>query len=218
MSHSTNTAHAAAPAASHGTVVVEIAGLDVTLPVKFIAGHVLTEKQALALDAAYQRQFTNNQNANAKSRKDAFDAAKTDEERAAKRPLTVAEIAALYTDYEPSVGGTPRQSVMEKIRHEAAWRFWSNMVTEHNQSVADGGEPVIVRAGKKAVTLGFKAVKEGDKVVTTAAEQKEAFCARLLTIGDYSAGIQEHIDAITAERGSKTTPAADATVSSADLI
>ena len=60
------------------TVTIEIAGLQVTLPVKFGTGHVLTETQAKVLDAAYQRQFTNNQNALAKSRADALAKATTD--------------------------------------------------------------------------------------------------------------------------------------------
>ena len=63
------TENGAAPSAqSAATVTIEIAGNDVTLPVKFAPGHVLTDAQAKVLDAAYQRQFTNNQNAMAKSR------------------------------------------------------------------------------------------------------------------------------------------------------
>ena len=120
-----NVEHATEPKAeSLGNVTIEIAGLEVTLPVKFAPGHTLTENQAKVLDAAYQRQFTNNQNASAKSRAEAHVKATTDAERAAKAPLTAAEIAALYTDYEPSVGGTPRQSTMEKLRQDAAWRAW----------------------------------------------------------------------------------------------
>src|SRR5580692_4416489 len=95
----------AATPASLGTVTIEIAGMELTLPVKFGPGHVLTENQAKVLDAAYQRQFTNNENAMAKSRAEALEKAKTDEERAAKAPLTASAIAALYTAYEPSVGG-----------------------------------------------------------------------------------------------------------------
>jgi hypothetical protein len=94
------------------TVTIEIAGLQVTLPVKFAPGHVLTENQAKVLDAAYQRQFTNNQNASAKGREEALKKATTDAERSAKAPLSAADIAKLYADYEPSVGGTTRQSTM----------------------------------------------------------------------------------------------------------
>ena len=194
-----------------GSVQIEIAGLEVTLPVKFAIGHVLTENQAKVLDAAYQRQFTNNQNASAKSRAEAFAKATTDAERNAKTPLTAAEIAALYSDYEPSVGGTPRQSTMEKLRSDAAWRAWVAMVTEHNDSVAKGGSPVIAKAGNKPVQL-----PSGKGAV----EKREAMSAMLLTLPAYAARIQVQLDAILAERGTKKPEVAADTVvaSGSDLL
>jgi hypothetical protein len=177
-----------------GTVTIEIAGMDLTLPVKFGPGHVLTENQAKVLDAAYQRQFTNNQNAMAKSRAEALTKATTDAERTAKAPLTATQLAELYSTYEPSVGGTPRQSAMEKIKSDGAWRFWTAYVGEHNKSVVNGGEPVIVKAGKSVVALPSG---------KGAQEKREALIARLLTLPAYADRIQARIDEILAERGSK---------------
>jgi len=199
-----------------GNVTIEIAGLEVTLPVKFAPGHVLTENQAKVLDAAYQRQFTNNQNAMAKSRATALENAKTDAEKATAQAkidamTTAGAIAALYADYEPSVGGTPRQSTMEKLRSDAAWRFWVGLVTQHNEHVAAGKTPVIIKAGAKPVQL-----PSGKGAV----EKREAMSAALLALPQYAAGIQAQLDAILAERGTKApAPAADTVVASgADLL
>jgi hypothetical protein len=192
------------------TVTIEIAGLQVTLPVKFRPGHVLSDNQAKVLDAAYQRQFTNNQNASAKSRAEALAKATTDAERAAKTPLTVAEIAALYTDYEPSVGGGPRLGSMEKMRHDATWRAWVALVTEHNDSIKAGGEPVITRAGKAGVKVGFAIPSAKTKEETEEAfkERREAaqaartsFIEKMLGMPQYADRIQTQLDSILAERG-----------------
>lgn len=194
-----------------GHLTVEIAGLEVSLPVKFAAGMTLTENQAKVLDAAYQRQFTNNQNAMAKGRAEALAKATTDAEKAAKAPLTAAQIAALYTDYEPSVGGTPRQSTMERLRSDAAWRAWVAMVTEHNTAVAAGEAPVIVKAGAKPVELPSG---------KGAPEKRDAMAAALLARPEYAERIQVQLDAILAERGTKKPTAAADTmaVSGADLL
>ena len=195
---------AAAQSPIGAVVTIEIAGLEVTVPVRFAAGHVLTENQAKVLDAAYQRQFTNNQNAMAKARAEALGKATTDAERAAKAPLTATQLAALYTDYEPSIGGTPRQSQMEVIRQQAAWRFWTGHVAAHNKSVAAGGPPVIVKAGQKPVApLTPKRGPDG-KVIATVGDQRDAMTARLLAMPEYADRIQVQVDAILAERGSKT--------------
>lgn len=182
--------------------VIEINDVEVSVPVKFHTGHVLTENQAKVIQAAYERQFTNNQNALAKSRADGKNTT----------PQPDANMLALmFVDYEPSVGGTPRQSTMEKLRNDAAWRFWVAMVTEHNDNVASGKEPVIVKAGAKPVQL-----PSGKGAV----EKREAMSAALLALPQYAAGIQVQLDAIIAERGTKApAPAADTVVASgADLL
>jgi hypothetical protein len=214
--HSAHTAPATAPQAngedtSKAVVTLTIAEQEVTLPVKFVAGMTITENQAKVLDAAYQRQFTNNQNALFAALSKKLEAAKTDAEKAAVTFPTASVLAERYQDYEPNVGGTPRQSVMEKLRSDAAWRFWSAHVKAHNDAVAAGNEPVIVKAGKKAVQLPSG---------KGAAEKREAMSAALLAAPQYADRIQEHLDAIMAERGSKRTETATAEVaaSGADLI
>ena len=75
------------------TVRIEVAGFVVQVPRRFYAGSALTEAQAKVLNAAYIRQFRNNQNANAEAR--------------AKRgepPLTQKELQDIWRGYEPAVG------------------------------------------------------------------------------------------------------------------
>lgn len=203
----------AAEASAPQTVTIEIAGLQVTLPVKFLPGHVLSDNQAKVLDAAYQRQFTNNQNANAKSKVDALvklgDKA-SDADRAKYAALTVAEIAALYPDYEPSVGGGPRLGSMEKMRHDATWSAWVALVTEHNSAIQAGGEAVITKAGKASVKVGYiiPSSKTKDETEEAFAERKTAaqnartaFIERMLGMPAYVDRIQQQLDRILAERG-----------------
>lgn len=198
------------PAQSSATVTIEIAGQDVTLPVKFTPGHVLTDSQAKVLDAAYQRQFTNNQNAMAKSRTENLAKATSDDDRAKYAPLSATALASLYTAYEPSIGGS-RMGSMDKIRADAAWRMWTAMVTAHNTSVMNGNAPVIVKAGTKQVQLPSG---------KGAAEKREALTTSLLALPAYAERIQVKIDEIMAERGArKETPAAaEAVVSGDDLF
>lgn len=216
------------------TVTLEIAGQDVTLPVKFGPGHVLTDNQAKVLDAAYQRQFTNNQNAGFKARQEALAKATTAEDRAkaqeALDKFTAAYLASLYTDYEPSIGGT-RIGSMEKIRQDAAWRMWTARIKAHNDNVeAHGGPvaaqqsadyaPVIEKAGTNLVP-GLKPKRDANgKVTVTVQEQRDSLVSRLLTMPDYADAIQEQVDIILAERGaSKADKTASAnTVDVADLI
>lgn len=183
---------------SNGTVTIEIAGMEVTLPVRFSAGQIITENQAKVLDAAYQRQFTNNQNALAKAR--------TDGSNKTAQP-DADGLAALYQDYEPSIGGS-RTGSMEKNRQEAAWRFWTAHVKDHNDSIQRGGEPVIVKAGKQAVALprNTKEVPARDNLV-----------ASLLAHPDYQDRIQTYLDMILAEKG-KGAATATAQVSATDLL
>ena len=206
----TNRATENGAAQSAATVTIEIAGTDVTLPVKFGPGHTLTDSQAKVLDAAYQRQFANNQNAMAKSRAENLTKATTDADRAKYAALSATQLAALYADYEPSVGGS-RMGSMDKIRNDAAWRMWTALVTEHNTSVMNGNSPVIVKAGTKQVQLPSG---------KGAAEKREALTTALLGLPAYADRIQVQIDAIMAERGARkdAPPAAEAVISGDDLL
>lgn len=208
-----------------GTATLSIDNLSVTVPVKFAAGHALTVNQARILDAAYQRQFVNNQTANAKARAEKYAKATTEAERATFAPLTAEQIAALYTDYEPAVGGAPRMGQIEKMRQDAAWRAWVAMVSEHNKSIAAGGPAVIERAGNKPVALDRAPAKTKDMSedahkagVEAFVERKAAFLARFASLPQYAERIQIQLDAIEAERGAKKAAApAPETVSGFDL-
>ena len=191
-------------AAPTGTVEIEIAGLQVTLPVKFVAGMVLTDNQAKVLDAAYQRQFTNNQNALAKARADKLAKATTDEDKAKHAALSATALAALYTDYEPSVGG---RNGLETLRKEAAWKALLKMVAEHNEAVRTGGAPVMVKAGKSIVTI--------------AKGTKDASVQNMLAKPEYAERVQIELDALLAEREAnkgETAKEGEKTVSAADLF
>lgn len=201
-----------------GTVTIEIAGLDVTLPVKFLGGHVLSDSQAKVLDAAYQRQFTNNQNAMAKARAEALTKATDDAGKAKYAALSASKLSELYNDYEPNVGGT-RMGSMEKIRNDATWRMWTGKINSHNTSVKSGGEPVIARAGKNQIPPLKPKRDANGKVTTTVQEQRDSLIARLLEMPDYAEAIQEQVDAIMAEKGRVTeTVPAEATVSMDSLF
>ena len=240
------TAHTAAPAAQDAppaaTATIEIAEISVTIPLKFSPGHVLTENQAKILDAAYQRQFVNNQNANAKARAEKLAKATTDAEKAAAAPLTAADYAKLYENYEPTVGGAPRMGNVEKMRQDAAWRMWVALVGEHNKAVASGGTAVIAKAVSKAdgkpvpvalmrapTKAEVKAANAGateealETAYKTAQEEfagaKAVFLGRILSMPEYAERVQIQLDAIMAERGEKKPAAkAEMVVASADVL
>ena len=209
------------------SVVVKIADLDVTLPLKFTAGHALTDTQAKILDAAYQRQFTNNQNAMAKARAEKLAKAIAANDAAAvlvSQPLTADAISALYTNYEPQVGGGPRLSSMEKIRLDAAWRAYVKAVKEHNadlqivdgKAVGGGDNPVFLKARGKVVTqmsAPRKAKDVSEEAHKTALEeyqaQRSAFLNKMLSMPEYADRIQTELDSIMAERGKAEDTAAD---------
>lgn len=196
--------------ATSAMIAVEIASLQVNLPVKFTTGHVLTDNEAKTLDAAYVRQFTNNQNALAKARAEKFAAATTDADKAAAAPLTADQLAALYTDYAPQVGGGPRMGSLERLRHDAGWKAWTKVVAEHNKSIGGGGEPVIAKAGKAPVLVGpqrtaFPAGAEGTASYKAARKEwddtgKDVFIGRLLTTPWMADRITAEYNTMVAER------------------
>ena len=210
-----------------GFVTIEIAGLNVQLPIKFGPGHVLTEAQAKVLDAAYQRQFTNNQNAMGKARGENFAKATTDAERLKYAPLSATALAALYADYEPSVGGT-RTSSLEKMRLEAAWRVWVEMVEAHNASVKDGTPPVFAKRAGRNVPLPSTAIlvtdetgkpimgTDGKQQKVTLQEQRDNLANGLLARPEFADRIQAMLDKVQAEKG-KGKDKADATESVASV-
>lgn len=209
------TAHeeTAATSVAPATVTIEIADQEVTLPVKFVSGHVLTETQARILDAAYQRQFTNNQNAQAKARKEK-----------GKPALSATELAALYVDYEPSVGVHAGGTGLTKLRDEMAWRFWTSLVAEHNAAVAAGGAPVIVKAGAKQIALASRPRKTKDVEEATHAAALKAFddnraasIARLHAHSEYGPKIAAMVEAELAARKAESAATAPKEALAADL-
>lgn len=190
------------------TVTIEIADMQVTLPVKFSPGMVLTDAQARILQAAYERQFTNNENALAKSR--------TEGKNKTPQP-TAEELALKFSTYEPNVGGT-RIGSMEKIRNDAAWRMWSGLVAQHNASILRGGEPVIAKAGKSAVPALKPSRGPDGRVTITVQEKRDSMVARILTMPEYADKVQAEIDAILAEKGKGTEVANSASTVEVDSL
>lgn len=123
------------------TTTLTIGDVVVELPIRFAAGHTLSENEAKVLDAAYQRQFSNNQNAAAKSRREKGEPA-----------LTAAELASLYATYEPSIGGR-RAADPDKLRNEIADRAWADLIADHNADVKAGGPGVLPKSAGKPVVL-----------------------------------------------------------------
>jgi hypothetical protein len=205
-----------APAPS-GTMTCELKSdkdtviLAFDVPRKWTAGMVNTEHSALIIDTSNLRQFTNNQTANAKARAKRFAEAKTDAERAANVPLTAADYVALWAEYDgPAIGDMQRLGTMEKLRQDATWSAWVALVTEHNDSIAKGGEPVIAKAGKAAVPVGYsipsaKKKDESDedfKARREAAQaNRTAFIERMLSMPAYADRIQVQLDRLLAEKG-----------------
>src|SRR6266849_4944923 len=101
------------------TVTVTIAGIDVALPVKFSTGHILSDAEAKVIDAAYRRQFANNQNAAFASweKKAKEWDAKPEGERPVN-PCTESKMQEVYVSYVPQVGQS-QQTALEKMRIEA---------------------------------------------------------------------------------------------------
>ncbi len=220
--------HTSARAVPH--VTIEVAGHEISVPVRFHTGHVLTEDEAKLLDAYYRRQFANNLNGNAKNRVERLAKAETDEDRAANAPYTGQELADMYVDYVPGQRGSGVDQ-MQKIREEEAFGFWSDRVAAHNKAISAGKPPVIAKAGNTLVRL-LKADapktqtfnKAHGKPYVTAedvAEWKAATVAALLASKEYAGAIQRRIDnRVAAMESAKLAEVADTevTVSSTDLI
>jgi hypothetical protein len=187
-----------------GTVDLEIAGLEVTLPVRFAEGMVLTANQAKVLDAAYQRQFTNNQNAMAKAITDG---------KSKKDLASAAELAERYTTYEPAVGGS-RIGSLEKLRNDAGWCVWVDMVALHNAAIEAGETSPVFKS--QTLKIAIPRRKIGDQTVEMYRDAQTA-----TVLGAKSAKVQERvqrmIDVLTAEReAAKTATAGTVVMASAD--
>ena len=186
-----------------------IATFDV--PRKWTAGMVNTEHSALIIDTSNLRQFTNNQTANAKARAKRYAEAKTDAERAANAPLAAADYQALWAEYEgPAIGDMQRLGSAERMRLEAGWSAWVDTVTKHNAAVAAGEEPVIAKAGRAGVKVGYsipsaKTKGESDEAFKERREAAQvgrtAFIEKVLATPAWAERVQIQLDRLAAERG-----------------
>lgn len=206
MNTTANTAQASAPAnAAYGTSPLKLDGHELNLPNKFGPGMTLDDAAAAIINAFYARQFRNNQEANAKARAERLAKAKTDAERAANAPLTATALSDIWATYAPTVGDTPRADAMEKMANDAAWRYWSGMITAHNKSVDAGTAPVFPE-------------RPGVKLAMPVKEKKDAHIAGLRKSARHADGIQATLDAMIAERTSKKATTKAETAASDDLI
>jgi hypothetical protein len=227
-------AHAGAPAAAAPestaarTVPAEFTGGVIAhLPVRFHAGQVLDDNTAEILQTAVVRQYINNVNANIKNRAERYAKATNDAGRAANAPLTPEEIAADFSNYLPNVGGGARGSTMERLKAEAAWQAWVDVVAEHNAAVVKPhGEPVIIKAGKRIVHTtpqrGDFSNEADHKAALKAWREagKAAFVTQLQTVPWMAERIQAALDALLRKReADKTAPASTTpSVNGMDLL
>ncbi len=175
---------------------LEIAGITVELPVRFTAGHVLTDNEAKTLDAAYRRQFRNNQDANAKAR-----AAKNE------APLTADELVKLYLDYQPAVEREGNGNAVSDL-DRAAWDAWLAAIIEHNASIESGGKPVL----KSNVVIQLPKAPRKTKGTDDAAHEKAVaefnaykagIVAKLQATPAYAERIKHHLALNAAMAGKK---------------
>lgn len=200
----------------------QMGDLTVALPRRYTAGYVLAnDSEGMILDMAIVRQFTNNMNANAKARAERLAAAEKagDEAKiAANQPYTAEEVAALFADYKPNVGGAPRESAVQKLRYEAAWRVWVEVVNGHNKLI-DAGQPGILKSPARVQLIspprkGFNlegtacSAEDHETALEEFASMKRAFLDQILAHADYAERVQKTMDQITAERAKKAPTAA----------
>lgn len=196
---------AKAPAADLGVTKVTIATLDVDLPNKFGTGHILSDVEAKVLDAAFRRQFANNQNAAFKAWEDkvkAYDAldaagkAKAGERPA--NPCTDAHMLELYATYVPSVGAAG-QTQAEKNKYNAGLRAVAELFEEHNALLAAKKPGFLGNA-----PIGFmKTNTKGGVTADAVQAHKDAWVAKILASEKQADRVQRHLDAIIAEQGAK---------------
>jgi hypothetical protein len=189
-----------------GFATIEIDGMDVSVPRKFAAGMVLTDTQAKILDAAYQRQFVNNQNAMAKGRSDRRAAGKDTAENA---PWTAEQYVEAYATYEPNVG-RERMGGIEKLRRDAARTAFTKLANEHNAALAAGTKsPVKGRTAPMVLPAGKGSAEVWEKVING-----------FLVMPAYADRIQAELDILLAAKAAeKSAPKTKAEkVDAGDLL
>ena len=186
-------AEPAAPAAAATAVeVLELKGIDVSLPVRFSAGFVCDAIHAKILETACRRQFKNNMDANISNRDKRLAASKTEAEKAANAPYTAAEIAALWGTYLPAIGDTPRQGSAERLEGEARYNAYVAAIAQHNDNVTSGKPGIFSAPGvlKNALIPAKKSKgvsEEAHKVyLAEMAEKRSAFLEKFASMPKYA--------------------------------
>lgn len=198
--------------ASVASISVSIAGIDVPMPNRFVSGHVLTDAEAKVTDAAFRRQFKNNQDAAHEAWVKKVTSANGDKAKLAAigpNPCTVETMLALYANYTPNVGGE-RASSAEKNRYEAGYRLLVELMAEHNVKVEEGSTIVNgVKTYGQGTFWGSNPVQmpRANKTLGVTAEaataEKDALVAKLLASPRQAERIQRHLDIVIVEQEAK---------------
>jgi hypothetical protein len=208
------------------------APLNITMPRRYVPAQTQTmtydelDRLTLLASVSEARQYARTAGANAKARAERF--AKKGEAKDA--PWTEAEyIDDFNNNYRwevSSIDSGPRQSAIDKLRHETAWDYWTGMLAEHNAQVAAGQPGVIVKSLGKKAGLPFvhpgrleRNASESAKADHAAKVEayntaKASYIERLLAHGSYGPQIAALVDAkLAAQRAAKaaetTAPAAE---------
>lgn len=195
-------------------------GVTVSLPNRFAAfvGQPMSEEHAKIIFTHVAGQFRNNQVANAKARELRY----AKDAKADDAPWNVDQYLTAWEGYLPVVGGAERQSQSEKMRFEAAKRVWIALVSEHNEAIKNGGQPVL--KSPKHVDLDMRPIKtkavstaDHEKAVEAWQDRQEALYGALLKAPHYADRINAMMETLTAEAGKKKADGGGETAS-ADLI
>jgi hypothetical protein len=186
------------------TVSVKIGDMVATLPVRYVAGHVLTDTEATVLDTAIRRQFRSKWDSALKNWKSKDDGTEF---------ATIDEITADYENYLPGVYNNKVESV-ETLHREAGLRTLNELVAEHNAAIVAGlpghfnspNEVILPKANRKLGITAASAREAIDKLVTS-----------ILASEKHAERVQRHLSVIQNEQNSGS-PAVNAVLSADSLI
>jgi hypothetical protein len=174
----------------HGTVDTTIGEIDVPLPVRFVTGMVLSDAEAKVIDAAYRRQFKNNQDAAFTAWQKKRDAAIAKGETPPVNPCSEEALLKAYLAYAPNVG-TDQMSSLEKAKYEACLRAWSEIIDEHNALLASG-QPGVLGSTIRSMPAG-----------KGAQEARDAMVAQITNSVKQAPRVQKHLELVLAENKAK---------------
>lgn len=149
------------------TKAVVIAGNQFTLPVPFLAGMVLTEGQAKALNQTYHENIRNNWAAKVK---ELGDAPASDALSEMQKKIT--EYA---NEYEFPVAGTPRAPVdpVEREANAIAKSFVKDKLAEKGYTFKKGPEDMDAEAWAERVNANIEKVAADERILKMAKKRVE---------------------------------------------